>query len=77
MKKKNGEVLGLTRNNHKYKNVPDDLKWAIPLIEIQMDPAFIAAEKKEMQRIIEKLKKEKAAEQRQPFKLLSNFREDQ
>lgn len=75
MKKKSGEVLGLTRNNHKYKNVSDDLKWAIPLVEIQRDPAFIAAEKIEMRRIEEKIKKEKATERRQPFKLISNSRE--
>lgn len=28
-----GKVLGLTKNNDQYEDVPDDLKWAIPLHE--------------------------------------------
>jgi hypothetical protein len=30
---KMGKVLGLTKNNDQYEDVPDDLKWAIPLHE--------------------------------------------
>ena len=75
MKQKNGEVFGFTMNNHKYRNVPDDLKWAIPLVEIQMDPAFIAIEKDQRKQIDERIKKEKAAKQRQPFRVLSNSSE--
>ncbi len=30
---KMGQVLGLTKNNDLYEDVPDDLKWAIPLHE--------------------------------------------
>ena len=26
-----GKILGLTKNNDQYEDVPDDLKWAIPL----------------------------------------------
>lgn len=28
-----GKVLGLTKNNDQYEDVPDDLKWAVPLHE--------------------------------------------
>jgi len=28
-----GKILGLTKNNDQYEDVPDDLKWAIPLHE--------------------------------------------
>ncbi len=36
-----GKVLGLTKNNHKYKNVPDKLKWAIPIHEAISRPEVI------------------------------------
>jgi len=55
-KEKKAEVLGLTRHNDQYKNVPDDLKWAIPLIEIQKDPAFIAAQQANYAAIVERVK---------------------
>ena len=35
-----GEVLGLTMNNDQYADVPDDLKWAIPLHEHLTSPAI-------------------------------------
>jgi len=34
-------VLGLTKNNHKYKNVPDKLKWAIPIQECVSRPEVV------------------------------------
>ena len=33
-----GKVLGLTKNNGQYEDVPDDLKWAIPLHEHLTSP---------------------------------------
>ena len=35
---KMGKVLGLTKNNDQYEDVPDDLKWAIPLHEHLTSP---------------------------------------
>ncbi|MBX7232060.1 MAG: hypothetical protein K1X29_08235 [Bdellovibrionales bacterium] len=33
-----GKVLGLTKNNDQYEDVPDELKWAIPLHEHLTSP---------------------------------------
>jgi hypothetical protein len=33
-----GKVLGLTKNNDQYEDVPDELKWAIPLHEYLTSP---------------------------------------
>ena len=38
-----GYVLGLTRNNDQYADVPDKLKWAIPIYECINRPGVIAA----------------------------------
>lgn len=71
MKEKKAEVLGLTRNNDRYRNVPDDLKWAIPLIEIQRTPEFLEQQRIQMILSTERVKKEMAAK-RQPFQLIIN-----
>lgn len=39
------KVLGLTKNNHKYKNVPEGLKWAIPVHEAATRPEVVASGK--------------------------------
>ena len=56
-----GKVLGLTKNNDKYEDVPDDLKWAIPLHEHLTSP--------EMQRCFAERKVQ--AEQRVDHAILS------
>lgn len=33
-----GKIFGLTKNNDQYQDVPDDLKWAIPLHEHLTSP---------------------------------------
>lgn len=33
-----GKVLGFTKQNEKYQNVPDKLKWAIPIHEAVSRP---------------------------------------
>ncbi len=65
-KNKKAEVLGLTRNNDKYKNVPDDLKWAIPLVEYQKSPEF----KKEYAERKKRIKAELVQERRDAFKIV-------
>ena len=74
---KNARVLGLTRNNNRYKNVPDDLKWAIPLVELQRQPEFIAAQREMEARVKQRLEKEKAtnAQARRPFKIIHSNQE--
>lgn len=63
---KKAEVFGLTRNNKKYKNVPDDLKWAIPLVEYQDTPEF----KKEAAERKKRVMAELLEERRKSFKLV-------
>lgn len=41
-----GKVLGLSVNNDKYKDVPDSLKWAIPLHEHLSSPQACAEAKR-------------------------------
>ena len=72
MSERKAEGLGLTKNNDRYKNVPDDLKWAIPLIEIQRDPAFLAKQRQEQLIRSERIKKEMATRKRAAMRLVKN-----
>ncbi|OFZ10840.1 MAG: hypothetical protein A2Z20_03775 [Bdellovibrionales bacterium RBG_16_40_8] len=53
-----GKVLGLTRNNQKYENVPDKLKWAIPIHECVSRPDV-----KRQSKMLEALVDQKLAEE--------------
>lgn len=37
-----GKVLGITKNNKDYKDIPDNLKWAIPIHEATETPEYKA-----------------------------------
>ncbi len=52
------KILGLSKNNDKYANVPDALKWAIPLHEWVTRPEALA----EAQAMTESSKKRVEAE---------------
>lgn len=52
------KVLGFTKNNDKYVNVPDSLKWAIPIHEAVTSPESLAKAKA----VEDRVKRELAAE---------------
>jgi hypothetical protein len=65
-----GKVLGLTRNNAKYQNVPDKLKWAIPIHECVSRPEVKLQAKLREVLVDQKLAREEQMVRAKKFKCL-------
>jgi hypothetical protein len=59
-----GKILGLTKNNDKYKDVPDRLKWAIPAHESATRPEVVAEGRARVARVKQQVEAEMKAERR-------------
>ncbi len=62
-----GKVLGLTLNNAKYQNVPDKLKWAIPIHECVSRPEVKRQSKLREALVDQKLAREERAAKSKKF----------
>ncbi len=59
-----GKVLGLTKNNEKYADVPDRLKWAIPIHESVSRPEIKFGFKMLAAKVAQKIAQEVARRKR-------------
>jgi len=63
-------IKGFDYDSPQYSDVPDDLKWAIPLSEHQDKPEFKAEMKRLEERVDQKIEAEKKSERLKNRKLL-------